>query len=315
MEIPVYLFTGFLEGGKTTFVQKTLCDERFNKGEKTLILLCEEGIEEYEIDQMSGKNVYIHLVEDIEDIDEKMLTALQKKYKIDRVIIEYNGMWLLEELFARLPRKWVVYQEMCFADATTFLSYNQNMRGLVVDKLKGCEIVVFNRFSDDMDKLEFHKIVRSVSRRCDIGYEFSEERVEYDDIEDPLPFDIDADVVEIEDRDFALWYRDMMEELPKYDGKTVAFKGLIARDNKMKPNELAIGRHIMTCCVDDIQYGGLVAIYEKASFYKTHDWACVKGTIRLGKNPLYRGTGPILGIESITRCSPLDEADAVATFY
>ena len=127
MEIPVYLFTGFLEGGKTTFVQKTLCDERFNKGEKTLILLCEEGIEEYEIDQMSGKNVYIHLVEDIEDIDEKMLTALQKKYKIDRVIIEYNGMWLLEELFARLPRKWVVYQEMCFADATTFLSYNQSI--------------------------------------------------------------------------------------------------------------------------------------------------------------------------------------------
>ena len=175
--------------------------------------------------------------------------------------------------------------------------------------------MVFNRFTDDMDKKEFHKIVRSVSRRCDIGYEFSEERVEYDDIEDPLPFDLSAPIVEIEDRDFAIWYRDMMEELPKYEGLTVSFKGLIARDNKMEKNELAIGRHIMTCCVDDIQYGGLVAVYDNASFYKTHDWAKVRGTIKLGKNSLYRGTGPILHIESLERTSPMDEQDAVATFY
>ena len=46
-QIPVYLFTGFLEGGKTKFIQETLEDGRFNKGEPTLLLVCEEGIEEY----------------------------------------------------------------------------------------------------------------------------------------------------------------------------------------------------------------------------------------------------------------------------
>lgn len=313
MDIPVYLFTGFLESGKTTFIQGTLEDERFNKGERTLIMLCEEGIEEYDIKKMPSQNIFIEVFDDIEDVTPEKLTALQKKLKIERVIIELNGMWLTTDLFQRLPEKWVVYQEMCFLDATTFLSYNANMRQLVVDKLQQPEIVVFNRFTDDMDKMEFHKIVRGVSRRADICYEYSEDRVEYDDIEDPLPFDIEADVIEIEDRDFAIWYRDMMEELQKYQGKTVKFKGLIARDKKIPDDELAIGRHIMTCCIDDIQYGGVVCKLKNATDYKTHDWAVIKGKINLEKNKLYRSVGPVITIEEIQRCEPLE--DSVATFY
>ena len=312
MDIPVYLFTGFLESGKTTFIQGTLEDERFNKGERTLIMLCEEGVEEYDIKKMPGQNIFIETFEDIEDVTPEGLTALQKKLKIERVIIELNGMWLTTDLFARLPEKWVIYQEMCFLDATTFLSYNANMRQLVVDKLQQPEIVVFNRFTEDMDKMEFHKIVRGVSRRCDICYEFSDDRVEYDDIEDPLPFDINADVIEIADRDFAIWYRDMMEELQKYQGKTVKFKGLIARDKKIPDDELAIGRHIMTCCVEDIQYGGVVCKLKNATDYKTHDWAIIKGKISLEKNKLYRSICPVITIEEIERCEPLE--DPVATF-
>lgn len=313
MDIPVYLFTGFLESGKTTFIQGTLEDERFNRGEKTLIMLCEEGVEEYDIKKMPGQNIFIETFDDIEDVTPEGLTALQKKLKIERVIIELNGMWLTTDLFARLPENWVIYQEMCFLDATTFLSYNANMRQLVVDKLQQPEIVVFNRFTEDMDKMEFHKIVRGVSRRCDICYEFSDDRVEYDDIEDPLPFDINADVIEIDDRDFAIWYRDMMEELQKYQGKTVKFKGLIVRDRKIPDDELAIGRHIMTCCVEDIQYGGVVCKLKNATDYKTHDWAIIKGKINLEKNKLYRSIGPVITIEEIERCEPLE--DSVATFY
>ena len=45
-QIPVYLFTGFLEAGKTKFIQETMEDPRFNEGERTLLLICEEGLEE-----------------------------------------------------------------------------------------------------------------------------------------------------------------------------------------------------------------------------------------------------------------------------
>ena len=48
-DIPMYVFTGFLESGKTKFIQETLEDERFNAGEKTLLLVFEEGEEEYDI--------------------------------------------------------------------------------------------------------------------------------------------------------------------------------------------------------------------------------------------------------------------------
>ena len=40
-EIPVYLFTGFLDAGKTRFAQQTLEDKSFNNGDRILLLLCE----------------------------------------------------------------------------------------------------------------------------------------------------------------------------------------------------------------------------------------------------------------------------------
>ena len=46
-EIPVYLFVGFLESGKTKFIQETFEDPNFDSGDKTLLLICEEGEEEY----------------------------------------------------------------------------------------------------------------------------------------------------------------------------------------------------------------------------------------------------------------------------
>ena len=68
MELPIYLFTGFLEAGKTKFIQETLEDSRFNAGERTLLLLCEEGIEEYDASRFSGKNVFVEIIEKESDL-------------------------------------------------------------------------------------------------------------------------------------------------------------------------------------------------------------------------------------------------------
>ena len=240
MDIPVYLFTGFLDGGKTKFIQETLEDKRFNNGEKTLLLLCEEGEEEYNKARFSGENVFIEII-DKEDLTEANLEKLRKKCKAERVIIEYNGMWQLQDLFNAIPKKWIIAQEFMFADATTFISYNANMRSLVVDKLNTCEMVIFNRYNDSIDKMELHKIVRGISRNANIAYEKVNGDVEFDNIPDPLPFDIEADVIEIDDRDYAVWYRDMSEELDKYDGKSVKFKGMIAKHRSLPDKAFVIG--------------------------------------------------------------------------
>ena len=79
MEIPVYLFTGFLESGKTKFIQEMMTDDRFNEGEKTLLLVFEEGEEEYKPQYFASPNVHIEYVEDIDDINDSLLSAIEKK--------------------------------------------------------------------------------------------------------------------------------------------------------------------------------------------------------------------------------------------
>lgn len=312
-QIPVYLFTGFLEGGKTRFMQETLEDKRFNSGERTLVLMCEEGIEELDPSKFSSKYVYIQSVEDFDDLSPEMLTDLVKKHRAERVLIEYNGMWLLSDLARVLPKEWVVYQEFMFVDARTFLPYNANMRTLMVDKLTTAELVVLNRANDSIDKEEIHKIIRAISRRCNIAYEYADGHVEYDDIEDPLPFDMDAPIIEIGDDDYAIWYRDMSEELQKYAGKTVRFKGIVARNARLPEGIFIAGRHIMTCCVNDIEYSGLVCKWDKANTLSQRQWVMVTASIEIRFNRIYGGKGPVLTILDV---QPAEKPEKeVATFY
>ena len=252
-DIPMYVFTGFLESGKTKFIQQTLEDERFNTGERTLLLVFEEGEEEYDVSAYPHKEVYEQVL-DYEDLSPELLTDLQKKYRAERVVVELNGMHLAADFYLKTPDHWKIAQEVMFANATTFLSYNANMRQLVVDKLAGAEMLVLNRMAPGTDVMPYHKIARAVNRKIDILYEYTDGSTHYDDIEDPLPFDLNAPVVEIRDEDYALFYRDITEEPKKYAGKTVKFKGQVARLRREKEGMFAPGRFVMTCCEADITF-------------------------------------------------------------
>lgn len=312
-DVPVYLFTGFLEAGKTKFIQETLEDRRFCNGERTLLLVCEEGEEEYAPDQFADKSVYIRVVESQDQLTSENLSRWVKETRAERVVIEYNGMWMLDLLYSAMPEGWMVYQEFLFADATTFLSYNSNMRQLVYDKLKSCELVVFNRFNGTMDKMEYHKIVRAVSRRCDIAYEYVGGKVEYDDIQDPLPFDLNAPIVEIGDDDYAEWYRDMSEEPKKYEGKTVRFKCRALVRKKLPEKTFIVGRHVMTCCVEDIQFAGLVCQWEGADTVQDDSWMILTAKINFRFNRAYGKKGPVLTYVDSVLCEAPEQS--VATFY
>ncbi len=311
--IPVYLFTGFLEGGKTHIIQESMEDQRFNSGEKTLILMCEEGECELDPSRFWGQNVYVEMIGDESEITAENLTRIAKKRKIDRVVIEYNGMWMLNTLYEQLPADWAVYQEMLFADARSFLTYNNNMRQLMVDKLLNAEMVVLNRTPADVDKEEIHKVIRGITRRAAITYDYPDGHVEYDEIEDPLPFDLEASVVEIADGDYAEFYRDLSEEMEKYDGKTLRFKGIVARAPELGERAILAGRHVMTCCADDIAYHPMVCIFDAPTSVNTRDWITVVGTVKLEKHAMYGGVGPVLYVSSTEFAVP--PVPELATFY
>ena len=311
MPIPVYAFTGFLDAGKTKFIQETLEDPRFNAGERTLVLICEEGEEEYDPSTYPHKEVYAEVI-DQEAVTTEELAALAKKHRAARVIVELNGMQMIEPFYRKMPEDWQLAQEVMFADAGTILSYNTNLRSLVVDKLSGAEMVVFNRMTAAIDKMALHKLARALNRRIDIVYDHTDGTTEFDDIQDPLPFDLNAPIVTVQDEDYALFYRDITEEPKKYDGKTVRFKGQVARLKNDKPGVFAPGRFVMTCCEADITFMGLPCKYADCKKLEMRSWVTVTAKVSVKHHPLYKGTGPIL--TAITVVPAEAPAQEVATF-
>ena len=311
-QIPVYVFTGFLDSGKTKFIQETLEDPRFNDGERTLLLVFEEGEEEFDFSTYPHKSVYLQVL-DQQTVTTRELAELTQKYKADRVVAELNGMQQVGDLYMRFPEDWAVAQEVMFADSTTIMAYNANMRNLVMDKLVGAQMVVFNRLQPGADTLELHKLARAANRRIDILYDYLDGTTAPDTMEDPLPFDIHAPVIELKDEDYALWYRDVTEEPQKYEGKTIVFKAQVAMLRRDKNGMFAPGRFVMTCCVDDIEFCGVPCRYDKAKTLESRSWVMVTAKISAEKYVLYKGqVGPVLTAISVTPAEPADPD--VATF-
>ncbi|MBO5129605.1 MAG: hypothetical protein J6B95_04585 [Oscillospiraceae bacterium] len=304
-QIPVYVFTGFLDSGKTKFIQETLEDSRFNDGERTLLLVFEEGEEEYDFSTYPAQNVYLEVLNQ-ETVTTRQMADLARKYKAQRVVAELNGMQQVGDLYMRFPEEWVVAQEVMFADASTFMAYNANMRNLVMDKLVGAQMVVFNRLEKGQDTMPFHKLARAANRKIDILYDYTDGSTEFDDIVDPLPYDINAPVIEVKDEDYALWYRDCTEEPEKYDGKTVRFKAQVAMLRRDKNGMFAPGRFVMTCCVEDIAFCGIPCRYALAKELESRSWVMVTAKISAEKHKLYKGdVGPVLtAIEVVKGVEP-----------
>lgn len=314
MDLPVYLFTGFLESGKTKFMQETLADPAFfdRPGERTLVLMCEEGEEELDPSGFASRDVYIEYVDSQRKLNPDKLEALRRKHGATRLLIEYNGMWLLNDLFQAMPEDWFVYQEMMLCDASTVDIYNANMRNLVVDKLTTCDLVVFNRCDEDTDFNALHKLVRGVTRRSDIIYEKTDGTAAYDDIEDPLPFDVNAPVIDVSDRDYALFYRDLGDSMSDYDGKKVRFLGQVSKNGRLPGDGFIIGRPVMTCCVEDIAFSGLFC-ETGAGKVSDGDWFRVTASISVKNCDVYGRKGPVLKLISAEKDAQPDEP--VASFY
>ena len=312
-QIPVYVFTGFLDSGKTKFIQETLEDPRFNAGERTLLLVFEEGEEEYDFTTYPHKNVFLEVLNQ-QTVTTKDLWLLTKKHKAERVVAELNGMQQVGDLYMRFPEEWAVAQEVMFADSTTFMAYNTNMRNLVMDKLVGAQMVVFNRLEKGSDTMPFHKIARAANRKIDILYDYTDGTTAFDDVVDPLPFDINAPVIEIKDDDYAIWYRDVVEEPRKYDGKTVKFKAQVAMLRSDKDGMFAPGRFVMTCCVEDIEFCGIPCRFVGAKMLQARSWVMVTAKVSAEKHRLYKGdVGPVLTAVEVAKNAAPAEPD-VATF-
>lgn len=306
MEIPVYLVNGFLESGKTSFVNETFSDPEFTNGEKTLLILCEEGIEEYDEKQLAAMNVDIVTVEEEEEFTEELLAQYQSFYRPQRVMIEWNGMWNVENfLELELPDNWEMVQIITTIDASTYNNYLNNMKSIMIGQFKYSDTIIFNRCDDSTDKIALRRSVKPVNRKGQIIYE-SENGVTDDAGEEVLPFDLNAEIIDLYDEDFGLFYMDALDNPKKYDGKTVRFRAMVYKSNQFPKGNFVPGRFAMTCCADDIAFIGFLCKAGKAGplpfeFLKMRSWITVTAKIKCEYYKEYRGEGPILYAQRIEK--------------
>ena len=89
---PVYLFTGFLDSGKTTLIKDTLNDPGFMEGtDRTLIICLEQGEVSYDEKFLDEHNTFIEFLDASTELTEEKMHELDTIYHPDQVFIEYNG--------------------------------------------------------------------------------------------------------------------------------------------------------------------------------------------------------------------------------
>ncbi len=305
-EIPVYLFTGFMDSGKTTLIKETLIENGFAEQGKSLIICCEDGDEEYDEEELKKVNARVVMAENEEDFTAEFLRNANLSYLPDQVFLEYNGTWGMDTLLeTELPKGWVIVQSLATVDATTFEMYLNNMRQMIMEQLFGADVVIINRCDDSTDKGKFRRNIKAQNRKAQIVYERTDGTL--DEREEELPFDISGDELDISDADYAIWYMDCMENPKKYEGKKVRYLALVYNPEKLKKGVLVPGRFAMTCCVDDVTFIGFKCKYPDEDKIPHKSWITITAEVRVEFAREYKGKGPVLYPVSIEPAEAPDD--------
>lgn len=305
-EIPVFLINGFLEAGKTQFLRFTLGQDYFKTEGKTLLLVCEEGDEEYPETLLNDTHTVRLQIEDFSELTTERLKALEAAYDPERVIIEWNGIWMMDDF--RLPDGWFLNQQITIIDASTFDLYLKNMKPLLGQMLRYSEMVICNRSGDvPEEKLgNYYMQLKAMAQNAEIIFEGKNGEIK-GDFNIDLPYDIDADFIQIKPEDFGVFYVDIMDRPKRYEGKIVEYTGELLMPPELGPDAFVPGRMVMTCCEADMRFLGLICKYKGASSFGNKDWATITGVVHVEDNREYGGEGPVIYCDKAVKAEKIDE--------
>lgn len=307
ISIPVYLVTGILESGKTSFLNFTARQEYFQAEGTTLLITCEEGEEEYDEKDLLNYHTVVERIEEPEDFTFENLRVLHRKYHPERVLLEYNPLWGVNQLRAmKLPLGWGISQEIVVIDGSSYQIYRNNMQSLFAEMVQKADMVLFNRCKPEDPLTNYRRGIKVVNPACDISFE-DEDGELIDIFEENTPYDMNADIIEIEDVDYGIFYVDMDDHPEKYVGKTVRFKGHAMKSKKKDAAYFVPGRKAMTCCADDMQMIGYLCKTPLAVSLRHGEWVQVTAKVAFEYASFYRGKGPVLYAEKVTPCEAPQE--------
>ena len=303
-EMPLFLINGFLEAGKTQFLQFTMEQEYFQAEGKTLLIVCEEGDTEYDEGLLARTRTSVVYVDSLEELTPARLEELELLYNPERVLMEWNGMWNQDEL--KLPKDWTVYQQVTIIDGSTFDLYVKNMKPLLGAMVRNSELIICNR-CDDVEDLEgYRRTLLAMNNQAEIVFEDAEGEIT-EISEADLPYDMSADVIEIKPEAYGIWYIDCMDKPDRYRGKTVEFTGMVLKSKNFPKNYFVPGRMAMTCCEADMTFLGYVCKAREARLLETKQWVKVRARIEYEEWQDYGGVGPVLYADSVEQTEPIKD--------
>lgn len=301
----VYLMTGFLESGKTCFLKFTLEQDYFQIDEPTVLILCEEGVEEYEKNLLKSSDTVLEVVEEPEEVTAEYLLEIEKRYHPGRVIFEWNGMWPVSNVEnIPMPDGWGIVQKLTMVNAGTFQIYLNNLKPLFVEMVRDADLVLFNRCEQDTPMAAFRRSVKVVNARAEIIFE--NEEGEIDNIfEDTMPYDLEAPIIDIDAADYGIWYVDVMDHMERYNRKTICLTARVRKPPRFPDGYFVAGRMAVTCCADDTTFLGYVCKGTEETEFENGQWMKITAEIRYRTLSLYGGKGPILKIIQMEETEPV----------
>ena len=293
---PVYVINGFLESGKTEFICYTLAQPYFQIKGRTLLIVCEEGEVEYDEKLLARSRTDMVVIDEEEDFNTSHLIELEKKYRPERIIIEYNGMWNFKNM--KLPWHWTVEQQITTVDASTFPMYFTNMKSLLAEMIRKSEMIIFNRCDGVEDLSVYKRNVKAINQQADIIFEDAQGEINQI-FEDDLPYNLDDPIIELDNQGYGIWYLDSLDNLDRYIGKTIQFTAMVLKPKEFPKGFFIPGRMAMTCCAEDMAFLGFACEYDKADTLTEKQW--VKVTAKVAKEYFadYEGEGPVLKAISV----------------
>ncbi|WP_026663393.1 GTP-binding protein [Butyrivibrio proteoclasticus] len=300
---PVYIINGFLDSGKTDFFRYTIAQPYFRTKGKTLLIVCEDGENDYEEKLLKSTNTVVERIEEEEDFNPDALVALDAKHNPERILVEYNGMWNFKNM--RLPVMWNLEQQITVIDASSFELYFNNMKSLLAEQIRNSDLILFNRCDGIEDLASYKRNVKAINQKADIIFEDKNGEVDVT-LDEDLPFDLNANPIDLNNYGYGMFYLDALDHVERYEGKTVRFKGMVLKPEEFPDNRFVPGRMAMTCCAQDMQFLGFACEYDDVKSLVEKDWVLVTAKVVKEYVPEYQGEGPVLKAISVEKTSAPD---------
>ena len=298
----IYFVNGFLEAGKTTFVKELLSQDYFDTGEKTLVLLCEDGSEEYTDDFCKEHHLKVEMIEDEEEFTEEKLKEVEEKTNPERIIIEFNGMWNPEHKLDYWSGEQIMM--IVIIDASTFKLYLNNMKPYVKQQITNAYMTVFRSCDGKENRLaSYRRSIRALNPQTNFVFKNKDGEMN-PRLDEDLPYNIQANRIDLTEESFGTFYVDAMEYVTRYKDKIVSFTGKIFKKRK---NTLLIGRKALTCCSEDLTMFAFICDARDVGEFNEYEWVRVDGQVKAEYFEKLQASIPVIQIIWIEKCQKPDQ--------